>query len=259
MNDAVGTRGNVISINRAEDKGIIVEVLEYQKLLAPKDAMQGERLWFMTQQNLKVRQLAIHISNSKIQLQAGALSYMQGNIEMVSGVTVGNALGRVFSGGVTGEAAAKPEYTGTGLIVTEPSFRHFIPIQLNNGQSVIVDKGMFYMASGSMKVSPVAQDTVSAALLGKEGIFQLKIDGPGLAILESKVPMDEINKISLVQDTLKVDGNFAVLRSGDIKFTVERSAKTLVGSAVSGEGLLNVYRGTGTVWLAPTIPAYDMI
>lgn len=32
-----------------------------------------------------------------------------------------------------------------------------------------------------------------------------------------------------------------------------------MGSAVSGEGLVNVYRGTGQVWLAPTIKVYDTL
>ena len=58
---------------------------------------------------------------------------------------------------------------------------------------------------------------------------------------------------------LRVDGNFAVLRSASLQFTVERSAKSLLGSAVSGEGLVNVYRGTGSVWLAPTIKVYSTI
>ena len=43
----------------------------------------------------------------------------------------------------------------------------------------------------------------------------------------------------------------AIAWSDSLKFTVERSTKTLVGSAVSGEGLVNVYRGTGRVLIAP--------
>ena len=39
--------------------------------------------------------------------------------------------------------------------------------------------------------------------------------------------------------------------SGSLKFTVERSGKSLIGSAASGEGLVNTYRGTGKVLLAP--------
>ena len=41
--------------------------------------------------------------------------------------------------------------------------------------------------------------------------------------------------------------------SGSLNFTVERSEKFLIGSAVSGEGLVNVYRGTGKVLMCPLI------
>ena len=43
----------------------------------------------------------------------------------------------------------------------------------------------------------------------------------------------------------------AIAWSGSLNFTVERSGKSLIGSAASGEGLVNVYRGTGKVLLAP--------
>ena len=51
----------------------------------------------------------------------------------------------------------------------------------------------------------------------------------------------------------QVDGNMAIAWSGSLNFTVERSGKSLIGSAASGEGLVNVYRGTGKVLLAPVI------
>ena len=60
----------------------------------------------------------------------------------------------------------------------------------------------------------------------------------------------------MINDTLKVDGNFAILRTGNIEFSVEKSSKSIVGTMVSGEGLVNVYRGTGEVWLTPTKNVY---
>lgn len=42
-----------------------------------------------------------------------------------------------------------------------------------------------------------------------------------------------------------------LLRNKSLEFTVERSSKTLIGSAVNGEGLVNVYRGTGKILVAP--------
>ena len=43
---------------------------------------------------------------------------------------------------------------------------------------------------------------------------------------------------------------------GSLNFTVERSGKSLIGSAASGEGLVNVYRGTGKVLMAPLTRAF---
>ena len=52
---------------------------------------------------------------------------------------------------------------------------------------------------------------------------------------------------------LKVDGKLcAIAWSQSLDFTVERSGKSLIGSAASGEGLVNVYRGTGKVLMMPT-------
>ena len=62
--------------------------------------------------------------------------------------------------------------------------------------------------------------------------------------------------MELNDDVLKVDGNFAIAWSGSLNFTVERSGKSLVGSAASGEGLVNVYRGTGRVLLAPVTKGF---
>ena len=143
------------------------------------------------------------------------------------------------------------------MLVLEPSFQHFLVLELAPNERIIVDDGMFYCAQGSVGVRAVSQRTISSAALGGESLFQTELTGPGIIILESSVPMSEIDIIELQNDTLKVDGNFAILRSANLDFTVERSAKTLIGSAVSGEGLVNVYRGTGSVWLAPTIKIYE--
>ena len=213
----------------------------------------------MEKQNIRVRQIAIYLNNDRVTIEKGAMSYFQGNLEMVSGVTAGNALGRLVRGAVTGEHMAQPIYTGTGMLVLEPSFKHFLVMELDKGESIIVDDGMFYCAQGTVSMRAVSQRSISAAFGGGEGFFQQELTGPGLVVLESEVPMSEIDIIDLNNDTLKVDGNFAVLRSSTLQFTVERSAKTLMGSAVSGEGLVNVYRGTGQIWLAPTIKVYKTL
>lgn len=256
MLSAVGTRENVKIVQSFESGGLKVEILEYQKLLGINDMSMAQRVFFMEKQNIKVRQIALYLNKETVTIEKGAMSYFQGNIDMVSGVTLGNAIGKMFKASVTGEQMAQPKYSGTGLLVLEPSFRHFLVLQLEPKESIIVDDGMFYCAQGSVKVEMVAQKNISSALAGGKTLFQQQLVGPGVVILESVVPMEEINVINLENDVLKVDGNFAVLRSSSLEFTVERSAKTLVGSAMSGEGLVNVYRGSGEIWLAPTLKVY---
>ena len=257
MRRAIGTRENVRVLEDFECGGLKVEILEYEKLQGLTNTYMAQQVYFMEKQHIRARQIALYLNNDKVTIEKGAMSYFQGNIQMVSGVTVGNALGRLVRGAVTGEQMAQPEYTGTGLLVLEPSFKHFLVLELANNESIIVDDGMFYCAQGSVRMRAVAQRSISSALGGGEGLFQQELTGPGLIVLESPVPMSEIDIIELNGDTLKVDGNFAVLRSSELQFTVERSAKTLIGSAVSGEGLVNVYRGKGQVWLAPTIKIYN--
>ena len=70
-------------------------------------------------------------------------------------------------------------------------------------------------------------------------------------MLECNCPHDELLEVELKDDELKVDGSYAIAWSNSLAFTVERSTKTLIGSAASGEGLVNVYRGTGKVLMAP--------
>lgn len=256
----VGTRKNVKIIQSIDlsDIGLRVEVMEYDKLYGCTNIRLAEMLHFMSEVNMKCRQIAIYILNSAVKIESGAMSYYQGPLEMTTGIdSAGKFVRQAFTGKLTGEKIIMPEYAGSGLLVLEPSFKHFILMQLGPNESIICDKGMFFAASKNVNIQPALAGGVSGSLLGGEGIFQQQITGPGLVILESPVPEMEINKINLYNDVLRVDGNFALLRSASVSMNVERAGKTLVGSAASGEGLANVFRGTGKVWLAPTIKAYD--
>lgn len=91
----------------------------------------------------------------------------------------------------------------------------------------------------------------SAQLAGGEGLFNLGLFGDGVVALESYVPREELVIADLTDDVLKIDGPLAIAWSASLEFTVERTTKSLIGSAASGEGFVNVYRGTGRVMFAP--------
>ena len=98
----------------------------------------------------------------------------------------------------------------------------------------------------------ISRKNLSSAVLGGEGLFNLCLTGQGNAVLESPVPKSELIQFNLQNDVVKIDGNMAIAWSASLEFTVEKSSKSLIGSAVSGEGLVNVYRGTGSILMAPT-------
>ena len=119
------------------------------------------------------------------------------------------------------------------------------------GEAVVLDDGLFLACESQLSLKAVMRSNLSSAVAGGEGLFNLGISGNGVLAIESACPREELIEITLENDVLKVDGNFAIAWSNSLEFTVERSGKTLIGSAASGEGLVNVYRGTGKVLLAP--------
>ena len=227
-------------------------VIEYQKDLSvmPETALQA---YFASQMNVRKRQVVCDIAKSNVTVQAGAMQWMVGDVRATTGLKgVGDLFGKAMRGSVTGESAIKPEYTGNGTLVLEPTYKHILLVDLKdwNG-SIVLDDGLFLACESTLKHKAVMRSNVSSAVLGNEGLFNLGIQGQGIVCLESPCPREELVEIWLDNDVLKVDGNFAIAWSGSLDFTVERSGKTLLGSAASGEGLVNVYRGTGKVLLAP--------
>ena len=227
-------------------------VIEYQKDLSvmPETAMQA---YYSSQMNVRKRQVVCDVATSNVTMQAGAMQWMVGDVRATTGLKgVGDLFGKAMRGSVTGESAIKPEYTGSGTLVLEPTYKHILLVDLKdwNG-SIVLDDGLFLACESTLRHKAVMRSNVSSAVLGNEGLFNLGIQGQGVVCLESPCPREELVEIWLDNDVLKVDGNFAIAWSGSLDFTVERSGKTLLGSAASGEGLVNVYRGTGKVLLAP--------
>lgn len=230
------------------------KVAEYQKDLSVNHSTAQEA-YYASQMNVRRRQVICDVSLSDITVQAGAMQWMVGDVKSTTGVKgVGDFLGKAIRGKVTSESAIKPEYQGTGKLVLEPTYKHILLMDVDdwNGYLVIED-GLFLACNSELKHKAVMRSNLSSAAMGGEGLFNLGLIGGGVVALESYVPREELIEIELENDELKIDGNMAIAWSGSLTFTVERSGKTLMGSAASGEGLVNVYRGTGKVLMAPVI------
>ena len=229
------------------------QVLEYQRDLSVTPG-SAATAFYCAQMNVRKRQLVCDLSKAEVTIQAGAMQWMLGNVNATTGIKgVGDFLGKAVRGKATGESAIKPEYTGDGLLVLEPTYRHLILMDAAQwGGSVVLDDGLFLACESTLQHKAVMRSNFSSAVAGGEGLFNLSLNGSGIFCIESDCPKEELIEITLQNDVLKIDGNYAIAWSNSLNFTVERSGKSLIGSAASGEGLVNVYRGTGKVLMMPT-------
>ena len=228
------------------------KVIEYQRDLSVTP-MTAQTSYFSNLMNVRKRQVICNLAVTSITTQSGAMQWMIGNVNATTGVKgVGDFFSKAVRGSVTGESAIKPEYTGDGLMMLEPTYKHILLLNLDDwNNSIVLDDGLFLACDSKLKQKAVMRSNVSSALAGNEGLFNLGIQGSGILCVESPCPKEELIEVELQNDVVKIDGNMAIAWSGSLDFTVERSGKSLVGSAASGEGLVNVFRGTGKVLLAP--------
>lgn len=234
------------------EKGVF-RVIEHQRDLTvnPVSAMFE---YYMSKMNVRRKQILAELDgNVGVITQVGAMQWIAGNVYATTGLKgAGDFVGKMFKGAATGESAIKPEYKGEGYLMLEPTYKYMLLENVadwNGG--LVLDDGLFLACESTIKQKVSARNNVSSAVFGGMGLFNLKLMGSGVCVLESNVPREELIEVELVNDVLKIDGNFAVCWSGSLEFTTERSGKTLLGSAASGEGLVNVYRGTGKVLLSP--------
>ena len=246
VSENIKNRVNMISQMKNEST---FQILEYDSLEGAKDIQTSIKISLMKNSNIRLRQVRLILDNSAVKIEAGALSYMKGDLEIEA--KTGGIIGigkKFFQSKVTGESTIKPIIRGTGEVFLESTFSHFTLIELED-EEIIVDDGLFYACEEDIEVEVAMQKNVSSIMFGNEGVYQTRLKGSGIVVLQIPVPEKEIFRCKLF--------NFAILRTGNIEFSVEKSGSSLIKSALNGEGLLNVYRGTGEVWLAPTLYKYN--
>lgn len=241
--------GNLVMTAQAD----CFSVYEHQKDMSV-NPYAAETAYFMHEMNMRKRQLLCCLNNSSVRVQAGAMQWTAGSVESQTGVKgVGDFFGKTLKGAVTGESAVKPVYQGWGYLMLEPTYKYIILEDLSSwGGGIVLDDGLFLACDDGIQEKIVARSNLSSAVFGKEGLFNLCLTGQGIIALESPSPREELFEIILDNDTVRIDGNMAVAWSPSLEFTVEKSSKSLLGSAINGEGLVNVYRGSGKILMSPT-------
>ena len=162
-------------------------VIEYLRDLSVSP-LSAQQAYFASEMNVRRRQVICDLSKAKVTVQAGAMQWMAGNVNATTGVKgVGDLLGKAVRGKVTGESAIKPEYTGDGTLVLEPTYKYILLEDLAawNG-SIVLDDGLFLACDSALKHKAVMRSNLSSALAGNEGLFNLGISGNGVVCLETE-------------------------------------------------------------------------
>lgn len=259
----VSIKSSNVQVNNFKDNPNILctdyagcfEIYEYQKDISVNPYF-APTAYFMHEMNFRKRQVLCTLKGNSIKTQAGSMQWTAGQVTMNADVNgAKDFLGKALKSAASGESLSKPLYTGSGYVMLEPTYKYILLEDVSSwGSGMVLDDGMFLACDASVQEEIVRRTNISSALLGGEGLFNLSLSGNGIAVLESGVPREELIEIVLDNDEVRIDGNMAVAWSKSLNFTVEKSTKSLLGSFISGEGVVNVYRGTGKILMAPVAP-----
>lgn len=223
----------------------IFQILEYDNLdkLPNIDYIRNIK-------DVRLKQARIILDNSKIKIGPGLLSYMKGNVNISNkSGGVKSLTKKIFANKNNNKAEFKLALEGTGEIFLKPSFNYYTLLELED-ETIIVNDNLFCACEDSVDV-----------VLELENNFtrETKLSGSGIVLLLIPVPEREVLRCKMYKDTLKIDGELALLRTGNVDYEIEKSESEMIGSIFNGEAIINVYKGCGEVWIAPTKNIYEEI
>lgn len=195
------------------------------------------------------------LNGSGVLVEPGAFQYSVGQISAnVEQQQQGGFLRRALATAGTGESAFATRFAGRGKVWTEPTNKHFIIAESTGaaGDDMILDDRAFYMAQDTMQLGTHTHSTFAGALSGN-GLRQPKLSGRGIFVIESPVPVSEVVVIELDgSQTVTVDGDLMLMYSSSLKVELKPLVKGIRNAMRSGEGLVFILSGKGTVFLTPT-------
>lgn len=233
------------------DQKSIFKVIEYKMDLTAKNSEQAMQNYYLSRACVLKKQVMITLKGDSVLINSGTLQFVTGDIDVKSNIkNVGDFLSKTLSGTITGEGTIKPMYYGTGHIMLAPTYSYIILEEVKSGDGIIISDASFLACSAGIKLKIVASSTISSAMFGQEGVFNVLLKGDGVVCFTSPQPKSDIILVHLENDILRVNGSLAIAWTEKLDFSVELLSSSIMGNAVIKEKYTNVYKGTGIVWLA---------
>lgn len=188
----------------------------------------------------------ITLHDETVRAEAGALSYMMGEIKMDSPLP---SLPRIIKSALADESILRPRYSGTGEIHLESSLGGFHIIDLK-GEQWILESGSYWASDGDIQVSAFREKVWTAFRTG-EGLiqFQTRVGGIGKVVVRANGPVEEIE---VKNSRFLAEGKYVIGRTGDIAYTVQRPTRSYFSYLLSGESYFRCFEGSGRLLVAAT-------
>jgi uncharacterized protein (AIM24 family) len=187
------------------------------------------------------------LDNETVRAEAGALSYLNGDIKVHSKLipSIPSAIKSVLAL----QAIYRPTYTGTGVVTLLSSLGGFHIMDLDD-ENWILERGTYWASEGSIDVSFHRVDFWTAYRAREPIIYlQTRVKGRGKVAVRTRGPIEEL---TLAEDQkVAVDGKSVIGWSSDVRFRVRRPTDNFFGKLTAGQGRLRVFFGPGRVLLNP--------
>lgn len=178
--------------------------------------------------------------------EAGAMVGMDGQISMKTSFSGGffSGLIKKFLGGESLFVNTFTNKTNQPLqvVLSQSAIGDIVAVELHSGQQLCFQPGAYIASSKKVKLG--VGWAGFASWFAREGLFKLKVTGPGLVFFGA---YGGISQKQITQEFI-VDNSHLVAYEPGIKMSVGL-AGGLFGSMTSGEGFINKLRGNGVVYL----------
>lgn len=181
--------------------------------------------------------------------QSGGMAWMTEGIKMDTNMKGGlmKGIGRMFSGESLFMATYLAERNGVTIAFASTVPGEIIPVDLNQSNGLICQKGAFLCAEPTVELSVSFSKKLSAGFFGGEGFILQDIHGSGMVFLE--IDGDMIEKQLAPGEVIKVDTGNIVAFEKTVAYEIE-TVKGLKNIFLGGEGLfLTKLTGPGRVIL----------
>ncbi len=182
----------------------------------------------------------------RFRAEPGAMLSMSATIELNT-TTSGKGLFGTLKAAVGGESVFSSIYeakNGPGELVLAPSAPgDILRLDLNN-ETILAQSGAYL--AGDVGLTLGMQGSLKALVSG-EGLFLSKITGTGVVFLNS---FGAIYQRTLsAGEPYVVDSGHMVAFTDGMQYSIKTASKGLFSSLASGEGLVCLFVGPGTVWI----------